>query len=358
MRLVDDQERVVGQKVEQAVRALAFRATAQVTRVVLDAGAGPGLAHHLHVEVGALAQTLGLEQTPARFEQLHALLELRFDGDERPFHLLLGGHVVGGGEDRQLVAHGEDLTGERIEILDRLDGVTHELDAGRDLLIRGLDVDDVAAHPKARASKVHVVAGVLQVGELAQQDVPAPRLAALDGDRLAQIVLRRADAVDARDGCDHDHVAPGEQRAGRAVAQPVDLVVARRILLDVRVGARDVGLGLVEVVVRDEVLHRVLGEEFAELGPELGGERLVGREHQRRTLLLGDHVGDGEGLARPGHPEQDLLALALGQPAIERCDRGGLITGGFERREQLESGHPLSLMAVELPPNSAQITAR
>src|SRR6202162_1393172 len=49
---------------------------------------------------------------PPGFEQLHALLALGLEGDERPFHLLLGGHVVGGGEDRQLVAHGEDLTGQ------------------------------------------------------------------------------------------------------------------------------------------------------------------------------------------------------------------------------------------------------
>ena len=244
-----------------------------------------------------------------------------------------------------------------IEVLDRLDGVTHELDAGRDLLVRRLDVDDVAAHPKARAPEVHVVARVLQVGELAQQDVAAPRLAALDGDRLAEIVLRRADAVDAGDRRHHHDVAPGQQRARRAVAQPVDLVVARRVLLDVGVGARDVGLGLVEVVVGDEVLHGVLGEELAELRPELGRERLVRREHQRRTLLLGDDVGDREGLARPGDAEQDLLALALGQPAIERRDGGGLITGGFEGREQLEGGHPSSLVAAELPPNSAQSTA-
>ena len=33
------------------------------------------------------------------------------------------------------------------------------------------------------------------------------------------------------------------------------------VLLDVGVGARDVGLGLVVVVVADEVLDRVVGEE-------------------------------------------------------------------------------------------------
>jgi hypothetical protein len=49
------------------------------------------------------------------------------------------------------------------------------------------------------------------------------------------------------------------------VAHPVDLLVDLGFLLDEGVGARDVGLGLVVVVVGDEILHRVLGEEALEL---------------------------------------------------------------------------------------------
>jgi len=44
------------------------------------------------------------------------------------------------------------------------------------------------------------------------------------------------------------------------VSEPLDLLVDRRVLLDVGVGLRDVGLGLVVVVVGDEVLDRVLGK--------------------------------------------------------------------------------------------------
>ena len=50
------------------------------------------------------------------------------------------------------------------------------------------------------------------------------------------------------------------------------------------VGARDVGLGLVVVVVGDEVLDRVVGEEVLELAVELGGERLVGGEDEGGAL--------------------------------------------------------------------------
>ena len=65
VRLVDDDERVVGEEIEQAERPLPLLASAEMTRVVLDAGARSGLAHHLHVEVRALAQPLRLEETAA-----------------------------------------------------------------------------------------------------------------------------------------------------------------------------------------------------------------------------------------------------------------------------------------------------
>jgi hypothetical protein len=65
---------------------------------------------------------------------------------------------------------------------------------------------------------------------------------------------------------------PRSPRRRRSRARPwpsahaVDLVVDRGVLLDVGVAAGDVGLGLVVVVVADEVLDRVLGEEVPELG--------------------------------------------------------------------------------------------
>ena len=46
-----------------------------------------------------------------------------------------------------------------------------------------------------------------------------------------------------------------------------------------------VGLGLVVVEVADEVLDRVVREELAELGVQLGGQRLVVGEDQRRLVV-------------------------------------------------------------------------
>jgi hypothetical protein len=59
------------------------------------------------------------------------------------------------------------------------------------------------------------------------------------------------------------------------VAHAVDLVVDDGVLLDVGVARGDVRLGLVVVVVADEVLDGVVGEELLELAVELRRERLV-----------------------------------------------------------------------------------
>ena len=70
---------------------------------------------------------------------------------------------------------------------------------------------------------------------------------------------------------------------GGRVAQPLDVLVDRGVLLDVGVGLRDVRLGLVVVVVGDEVLDGVVRQHLAQLVGQLRGQRLVRRHHQRRA---------------------------------------------------------------------------
>ena len=67
--LVDDDERVLGQVVEQRGRRLPGRAAREVARVVLDAVAVADLAQHLQVEHRALVEPLRLQQLALALEQ-------------------------------------------------------------------------------------------------------------------------------------------------------------------------------------------------------------------------------------------------------------------------------------------------
>ena len=175
------------------------------------------------------------------------------------------------------------MPGQRVDGHQRVDLVAEQLDAQRGLLVRREDLDDVAADAEGAAAELDVVALVLDLDQLAQDLVAADALAALEGQRHAVVGLGRAEAVDARHAGHDQDVAALEQRPRRRQPHAVDLVVGRGLLLDVGVGGRHVGLGLVVVVVADEVLDGVVRKEAPELLVELRRQGLVVDHHQRRA---------------------------------------------------------------------------
>jgi hypothetical protein len=68
---------------------------------------------------------------------------------------------------------------------------------------------------------------------------------------------------------------PRDERSHAGEAETLDLVVDGGILLNVGVGASDVGLRLIVIEVADEVLDRVVREEVFKLRVKLRRERLL-----------------------------------------------------------------------------------
>ena len=71
---VGEDERVVGDVFEHGRRRLAGFAAGEVARIILDAGAGAGGEHHLHVEIAALLEALRFEQFAFGAELSEAVL--------------------------------------------------------------------------------------------------------------------------------------------------------------------------------------------------------------------------------------------------------------------------------------------
>ena len=226
------------------------------------------------------------------------------------------------------------LAGQRIERDQLVHLVAEQLDPDADLFVRGIDVHDVAPHAERPAAEVVVVSLVLDLDELAEDLVAPDRLPALERQHHAVIRLGRPEAVDARHAGDDDDVAALEERPGGRQPHAVDLLVDRRLFLDVRVGRRHVGFRLVVVVVADEVLDRVLGEEAAELLEQLRRQRLVVDHHQRRPVHAGDGLGHRERLARPGDAEQHLVAVAAFEAFGQLADGARLVAGKLEIRDE------------------------
>ncbi len=337
MALVDDEQVVLGEVVEQRVGRLPRGPAVQVARVVLDAGAEAHLGEQLEIVARALLQALRLEQLVLALEHREPLGQLGADRLDRALHDLLARHVVARGVDRHALESAQHGAAEGIDLGEGLHHVAEELDADRPrLLVGGEDLHHVAPHPEGAAVEVVVAALVLHVDQLAQHDVALDPGLAVEEDEHVEVARRRAQAVDAGHARHHDDVVALEQRLGGGVAHLVDLVVDGGVLLDVGVGRGDVGLGLVVVVVADEVAHGVVGEERAELVVELRRQRLVGRDHEGGPVQVGDHVRDGEGLAAPGDAEQDLVRRPRAHALGEGGDRLRLIALGGEVGAQLE----------------------
>ena len=308
--LVDENQRVVGHVFEQRRRRLAGLAAGEIARIILDAGAGAGRLHHFEIVQRALLEPLRLEQPAGGVELFEALPQFELDAVDRLQQRRPRRHVVRIGVDFdefQLVGL---LPGQRIEFVDRFHLVAEQRHPpGAVLVVRRENLDRVAAHPERAAVEIAGGALVLQGDQIGEQLALVQLLAVFDRERHRRIGLDRADAVDARHRGDDDDVVAFQQRPRRGVAHAVDLLVDRGILLDIGVGARDVGFRLVIVVIADEIFDRVVGKEAPELAVELRRQRLVRRQHQRRALRRLDHLGHGEGLAGAGDAEQHLGAV-------------------------------------------------
>ena len=152
MRLVDDEQPVRREVVEQRPRPRAGLAPRQVARVVLDAGAEAELAQHLEVERRPLAQPRALEVAALGLELADPLLHLGLDVDDRGLELVGRRHVVGRRVDVDVLALGEQLAGQRVDLGDPLDLVAEELDPDDGLLGGRPELERVAAdaEPGAR----------------------------------------------------------------------------------------------------------------------------------------------------------------------------------------------------------------
>ncbi len=266
-------------------------------------------------------------------------MQLLLDGHQGALHAVVARHVVRGRVDGDLGEVAHDLAGERVELADPLDGVAPPLDPRADLLVRREDLQRVAGDAERAARPADLVPLVLDVDQSLHGELERDLGALERAEDLALVLLGRTQAVDARDARHDEDVAPAEQRRRGRVAEALDLVVHRRVLLDVGVGGRDVRLGLVVVVVAHEVLDRVVREDLAELVGELGAERLVGRDDQGGALDRLDHVGDREGLAGPGGAQERHVGVARVDALRQLRDRLRLVTGGLELGRDAERGH-------------------
>ena len=275
-----------------------------------------------------LVDTFGFELHPGVMEERYLVFEVTFDLNNSAVNTLARGAEDSSGIDIDELVLLDQVHRDELERGDGVDGIAEELHADDIISVGEGYIDSIALDAEPATREFEVVAYILRRNECLEKLIHPDCLVATDRDTVEREVLRTADAVQAADGRDDDHIlASGEQRGCGGEAQTVDLLIDAQVFLDIRVGGGDIRLGLVVVVVTDEVLDSVMREERAHLGVELCGEGLVMREDQRRPVELGDDIGYGEGLAATGNAEQGLRPCA-GADAVHQCGDGLRLVAG------------------------------
>src|SRR5262249_32102033 len=108
-----------------------------------------------------------------------------------------------------------------------------------------------------------------------------------------------------------------------------ELIVDGRFLLYVHVGSGNIGLRLIVVVIRDEILDGVMREELLEFVVELRGKSLVVCQHHCWTPNLFDDLRHRVSLTRTGNPEQHLMLFSGIDTSGELIDGASLIACGL-----------------------------
>ena len=340
MALIHKEKEILREIVQQRHRGRARRAVRDHAGIVFDAAAVAQLLHHLDVIVRTLADPLGFDELVIRLEIPDPLVTLDADSLDGGFHLFLRRHIVARRIDGNMVQHAGRIAGDDVDLTDPVDLVAEELHPDR--LVVGIgreDFEAVAPDAELVALKGQVVAFIADLHQLPQQVVEIPGLSRPQRNHHVGVVDGVSQAVDAAHRRHHNHVPALEEARRGAVAQALNLVVDGGVLLDEGIRMRDVGLRLVVVVVAHKILHSVFREELPEFAAELSGKNLVVRQDQCRPVHALDDIGHGEGFARAGDTEQDLLVDAVFNAGDQRVDCRRLVTHGLIRGLKLKVIH-------------------
>ncbi len=100
---------------------------------------------------------------------------------------------------------------------------------------------------------------------VSEELVPVDRFSLGDAHHHRLVITRRTQPVDAGNAGDDDHIFPADQCARGSKTKAVEVLVDLGVLLDVDVALRDIGFRLVIVVIANEIVDTVPGEEAREI---------------------------------------------------------------------------------------------
>ena len=217
-----------------------------------------------------------------------------------------------GGEYHGVIDYSQYLSRRRVYLAYPFYLVIPELNAYNQVVRgRGEYFHNISPRAEHSSAEVDVVSFKPYLRKVFQQFLAVKFLPDTERHHHVVVFRRVTERVDTRNARNYYNVATLKQRRGRGMAQAVDFVVYRHIFFDICVRVRYICLGLVIIVIRYKILHRIFGEELAELRAKLSGKRFVVGKNERGTVDIGDNVRHGKSFARTGNAEQSLFFISV-----------------------------------------------
>ena len=235
-----------------------------------------------------------------------------------------------GGEDRGVAEAAYNLACYHVYLADTVYLIAEKLYAQSGIGISGGGyLHHIAAHTEFVSREIYIVALILYAHKLCDKLVARDLHAGAQRYHHRLILLRVAEGVYAGYGSDNNHITPLGYCGGSGVAHFIYLIVYRRIFFYIHVLAGYIRLGLVIIIIADEILHGVIREKLAKLGAELRRKYLIVREDERRAVYSGDNVCHSKRLARACYAEQGLLFHAAVYALYQLIYRLRLVARGL-----------------------------
>ena len=155
--LVDNHQIVVGEEVEQAVRAFASLSAVEVTAVVLDARAMAQLLNHLHIILHTFLYPLGLDGVTGFLEESYLFYQVVLYLPDGDIGLFLCGHEEVGRIELILLESCQTIERYCVDLFQRVYLVIPESHTEHHLAISHSDVYCVALHTEAASLEVDIV---------------------------------------------------------------------------------------------------------------------------------------------------------------------------------------------------------
>ncbi len=192
------------------------------------------------------------------------------------------------------------------------------------------NLNNVSPYPECTSVKLHLISAVLEFYKTLQDIVSFPFHTGSQRKRHTSILFGVTQAVyTGHTGNNKNIFSLKKSRCGR-MSKLIYFVIYCRILFDIGIRTGYVSLGLIVIIVTNEVLHSILREYLLKLAVKLGSKGFIMGYNKGWFLKSNDYVCHGKGLSGARNTKKCLKFLSF-LKAFNKffyCLR--LVTGGLE----------------------------